>query len=151
MRLRERQEALRQRQEAEQRAKLNMVANAVDWKDLATGTPLDPTIQQGVNGILTQYTERIRNNKTEGIASIMTDMQRDVAGLKNYSAKTRTIRADIDNLVETYAKDNPDILKNDLRIKAYTQAFMRIDPETGAVSFKNPDELDPAAVFVRLS
>lgn len=142
-----RKQAVLRQQEAQQDEMTRYLAGQLDFKNFATGTVADPIINEGLNNIMQKYMMRIKQNKGEGLGGLMMDLSRDVSDFRNLSEYSKQIRQNIENGVKTIGQQNPDVATNRLYHDAMIKAFYKTDPNTGQVSFKSPDELDPNADY----
>lgn len=143
----DRQQAYKQKEQQQEQDKIKMVADQLDWKNFATGTVLDPVINENVNGLLQKYSERIKNNKGEGMSSLMFDLSRDLQPVNDYRMKAQLVRQNIEGAVTEYGKESKVINASSLKNMAFANAFLKTDPNTGQVTFKGADEIDPNADY----
>jgi hypothetical protein len=126
---------------------LEWAMNQMDFKNFATGTVLDPTIHQSLDGAMKGVTEKIMNGGYTNNAEMMYDVKNSVSDVANYSMKAKNIRTVIDENVKALAK-NPSIDQNKLRRWAYANAFLKYDPNGNVIGVKPTQDIDDSADYV---
>lgn len=140
-------QAILRKQESDQDEMVKYMAGQLDFSKFATGTAVDPVINDNVSALFQKYANRIKQNKGESLSSLLMDLSQDVNGLKNYSLTAKQIRANIEQRSKELAGDGKDWEANGLMKDAMTKAFMKLDPTTGKVVMKSAEELDPNADY----
>lgn len=147
--IQQRQEALQRKQQQDNDDMVKYMTQQLDFNKFATGTAADPVINDGVSGILTEFTDRIKQNKGESMSNILFDMTQRVNKLKGYTTKVKAIRDRVKTETDTFAKDNPDVDASVLERNSLTAALFKRDPSTGQPVLKDPDEMDLNQSYVQ--
>jgi hypothetical protein len=126
---------------------LEWALDQMDFKNFATGTVLDPTIHQSLDGAMKSVTQKIMQGGYGNNAEMMYDVKNSVSDVANYSTKAKNIRAVIDENVKALSK-NPAIDPAKLRKWAYAGAFLKYDPQGNVVGVKPTQEIDDSADYV---
>lgn len=127
-----------------QDAMLEWAMNQMDFKHFATGTVLDPTIHQSLDGAMKGVTQKIMNGGYTNNAEMMYDVKNSVSDVANYSMKARNMRALIDENVKSLSK-NPSIDSDKLRRLAYSNTFLKYDPNGNVIGVKSAQEIDDSS------
>lgn len=137
-----RQQALQRRQQQDNDDMVQYMTRELDFSKFATGTEADPVVNESLNGIYTELSNRIKSNKGESMASIYADLGQKINKLKGYTTGVKTLRDGINANTEAITKNAKDVDGNVLRRRALSKALFKIDPTTGQPVLKDPEEID---------
>lgn len=141
-----RQQALQRRQQQDNDDMVQYMTRELDFSKFATGTEADPVVNESLNGIYTELSNRIKSNKGESMASIYADLGQKINKLKVYTTGVKTLRDGIRKRVGDFTSDAKDVDGNLLERKAMSKALFDVDPITGQPKLK--DEFDTKTDFV---
>jgi hypothetical protein len=135
------QEQVQRQQQDRQDQMLYHVMNNLDFKNFATGTPLDHTVVTTLNDGIKGLSKQIQDNPNMRASELMYQAQNIANNVNQYSQKAKLIRAGIEQGLKEYAS-NPSVDQNALYKGAMSTAFMKYDPKTHQMTMKDPSEID---------
>lgn len=143
----ERERLLAQKQQERDDSLMKWAADQLDFKNFATGTQLDPVINTSLGNLLKDTAAKIKADPNMSMANLLYGIQDGVGRVTAYSQKAKNIRAGAEKMIGEWSK-NPSIDGSKLLKGALSSAFMKVDPQTGALVPKSAEEIDERTDYV---
>lgn len=99
-------------------------------------------VNESIAGIRQNLKDFIKNNPNAGAGQIQNEVQKQIAGISDWSTKVKTIKSNLENTFKQIPQDKK-VNKDRWMNAALTKALYKTNPD-GTRTFRNAQELDPS-------